>query len=66
MFHDVEISHFIAKFVTIQTRDQAGIVDGAVIEVSRTPRGVFGLSRALQSFHAHTLWCWYRDNIESP
>ena len=32
---------------TIQTRNQAGIVDGAVIEVSGAPRGVFGLSLAL-------------------
>ena len=50
---------------TIQTRNQAGIVDCAVIEVSRAPRGVFGLSRALQSLHVHTRWCWYHDNIQN-
>ena len=51
---------------TIQTRTLAGTGDGAVIEVSRAPRGVFGLSRALQSLHVHTRWCWYRNNVENP
>ena len=60
MHVDVSISNM--SRLGVPRRDQAGHpANGAVLEVSRTPRGISWLSRTLQSLHVHTQWWWYHD-----